>query len=71
MNAKLSDSGIYTCRVSTFMQSDSSHKKITVGRKPQFLTDEETEIEYKEGSTVILGCDAISDTELKVCYIIF
>lgn len=48
------------------MRSDSSHKKIIVGRKPRFLTDEETEIEYKEGSTVLLGCDANSNFDTKV-----
>ncbi|CAH0719133.1 unnamed protein product, partial [Brenthis ino] len=33
---------------------------ITVGLKPKFLNEEETNIVFSEGSTAILGCGAIS-----------
>ncbi|CAH0719140.1 unnamed protein product, partial [Brenthis ino] len=59
-NVLIKDSGTYTCRVSNFMNSYSSHKMITVGQKPKFLNEEETNVEFSEGSTTILACGAIS-----------
>lgn len=53
-----SDSGLYSCRVSNFISSHSTHKIIVVGRKPQFDAVVETDIEYVEESVVYLDCSA-------------
>ncbi|CAH2087946.1 unnamed protein product [Euphydryas editha] len=55
---KISDSGLYSCRVSNFISSHSTHKMILVGHKPQFYTNEETDIEFYEGAVTVLECSA-------------
>ncbi|XP_050355402.1 hemicentin-1-like [Nymphalis io] len=57
-NVSLSDSGIYSCRVSNFVSSHSSHKFVVVGRKPSFNSEEDTRIEFFEGANVFLDCSA-------------
>ncbi|XP_046970773.1 hemicentin-1-like [Vanessa cardui] len=57
-NTSPSDSGLYSCRVSNFVSSHSSHKMVVVGRKPSFNSEEETRIEFFEGANVVLGCSA-------------
>ncbi|XP_061380842.1 hemicentin-1-like isoform X2 [Danaus plexippus] len=57
-HVKFEDAGIYSCRVSTFLSAHTAHKKVTVGYKPRFLSDEETVIEYSEGDFSYMNCDA-------------
>ncbi|CAG9571838.1 unnamed protein product [Danaus chrysippus] len=54
----LKDAGVYSCRVSTFLSAHTAHKKVTVGYKPRFLSDEETIIEYSEGDFSYMNCEA-------------
>ncbi|XP_050355253.1 hemicentin-1-like [Nymphalis io] len=57
-NAQLSDSGVYTCRLSTFWSSDSYAKKVVVGFKPEFTSNFRKNIKYNEGITETLDCSA-------------
>ncbi|OWR49308.1 hemicentin-2 [Danaus plexippus plexippus] len=57
-HVKFEDAGIYSCRVSTFLSAHTAHKKVTVGYKPRFLSDEETVIEYSEGDFSYMDCNA-------------
>nr|XP_026491835.1 hemicentin-1-like isoform X2 [Vanessa tameamea] len=56
--ASPSDSGLYSCRVSNYVSSHSSHKMVIVGRKPRFNSEEETRIEFFEGANVFFVCSA-------------
>nr|XP_026491833.1 hemicentin-1-like [Vanessa tameamea] len=57
-NAQLSDSGIYTCRLSTFWSSESYNKNVVVGFKPEFNSDYKKNINFKEGTVETLDCTA-------------
>ncbi|XP_046970806.1 hemicentin-1-like [Vanessa cardui] len=57
-NAQLSDSGVYTCRISTFWSSDSYNKNVVVGFRPEFNSDYRKIIKFKEGTAETLDCTA-------------
>ncbi|XP_039747746.1 hemicentin-1-like isoform X2 [Pararge aegeria] len=65
-NASLTDSGIYSCRESNFRESHSSHFHVIVGYAPKFTFEEETNIEFIEGSFTALSCDADAQPKPKV-----
>lgn len=58
MDIKSSDSGVYICRVSTFLNSTSGNVDVRVGFKPRFLTKPERLIQFEEGITAVLDCSA-------------
>ncbi|XP_059046686.1 hemicentin-2-like [Achroia grisella] len=55
-NAQRADTGLYTCRVSNFIESSSSTTKVTVGLAPRFIEDVETEFNYEEGTLIFMDC---------------
>ncbi|CAB3232074.1 unnamed protein product [Arctia plantaginis] len=57
------DEGTYSCRISDFEKSSSAHVHVLVGKKPSFITDEEEVIDFLEGDSVPLICEAIGDPE--------
>lgn len=57
-NVKMSDSGVYTCRVSTFEKARNTNVQVTVGFKPRFLYPEDKHIEYEEGLAAVMDCKA-------------
>ncbi|XP_045778362.1 hemicentin-1-like [Maniola jurtina] len=65
-NVNTADSGIYSCRVSNFKVSHSSHYNIIVGFKPTFTSDEETDIDFIEDSVTALSCNARGEPKPKI-----
>ncbi|XP_052744750.1 hemicentin-1 isoform X2 [Bicyclus anynana] len=62
-NAQISDTGFYSCRVSNFEKSLSSHTKVIVGYKPRFTYEDDTDIDFSEGSITVLSCKAEGQPE--------
>ncbi|XP_047508508.1 hemicentin-1-like [Pieris napi] len=56
---RLTDSDVYTCRVSNFLDSKNYQIKIFVCSAPEFATNELTTIDYVEDNDVFLSCEAI------------
>ncbi|XP_045484637.1 hemicentin-1 [Pieris rapae] len=52
------ESDVYTCRVSNFLESNNYQIKISICLAPEFVTNELTTIDYVEGNDVLLSCEA-------------
>ncbi|XP_034836584.1 hemicentin-2-like [Maniola hyperantus] len=65
-NVQMADSGTYSCRVSNFKVSHSSHYHVIVGFKPKFISDEETNIDFIADSVTALSCDARGAPKPKI-----
>ncbi|CAG5054402.1 unnamed protein product [Parnassius apollo] len=67
-NIKISDDGLYTCRVSTFSGSTSATKRVIVGYKPSFITEEDEYVEFFDGREAYLSCAADGDPMPKITW---
>lgn len=65
-NVKAADSGIYTCRVSTFEKARNANVQIKVGSKPSFLHPVDRRIDFMEGHTAVMDCVVEGYPEPKV-----
>lgn len=66
-NVRLSDTGTYTCRVSSDLYSKSETVKVVVGSKPYFVSDAELLIDFDEGFVAFLDCKAGGEPVPQVC----
>ena len=67
INAKFSDSGIYTCRVSNFARTRNGYIEVMVSSKPQFVfSHDRPRIDLVEGFTAVLDCKAEGHPEPEV-----
>ncbi|CAK1589083.1 unnamed protein product [Parnassius mnemosyne] len=67
-NIKISDDGLYTCHVSTFAGSTSATKRVIVGYKPSFITEEDEHMDFSEGREAYLSCAATGEPTPKVTW---
>lgn len=65
-NVKVSDGGIYTCRVSNFAGSNSESIRVVVGYKPTFIAEAETLINLNVGMPALLDCAAKGEPRPQV-----
>ncbi|XP_028169127.1 hemicentin-1-like isoform X2 [Ostrinia furnacalis] len=66
---KVTDAGIYTCRVSNFNGADSESIRVVVGYKPVFESEVETVINFSEGMPAVLNCEARGEPEPQVTWL--
>ncbi|XP_026323130.1 hemicentin-1-like [Hyposmocoma kahamanoa] len=67
-NVQTTDSGIYTCRVSTFEKARNANVQVTVGSKPRFLNPADKHIEFLDGFTAVMDCNVEGNPEPQVSW---
>ncbi|KAG6454119.1 hypothetical protein O3G_MSEX008521 [Manduca sexta] len=67
-DAKLSDSGLYVCRVSNLANSYSGYTKVNVGFKPKFVSDEDENVEIVDGYLAELICTNEAEPPAKMTW---
>lgn len=65
-NVKTTDSGIYTCRLSTFEKARNENVQVTVGSKPRFLNSLHKQIEFADGLAAVMDCNVEGNPKPKV-----
>lgn len=65
-NVKTTDSGIYTCRVSTFEKARNANVQVTVGSKPRFVHPVDKHIEFMQGLAAVMDCNVKGNPEPEV-----
>ncbi|CAG9782573.1 unnamed protein product [Diatraea saccharalis] len=68
-NVKISDAGIYTCRVSTFSESTSKSTRLIVGSAPTFIGDTELTINYEDNIPTFLDCEAFGEPTPEIVWL--
>ncbi|CAH2979360.1 unnamed protein product [Chilo suppressalis] len=68
-NIKVSDAGIYTCRVCTFSQSTSSAVRVIVGTPPSFVDEAELSLNFEANTPTFLDCQSYGEPAPEVIWL--